>query len=129
MFSRFPSVHYVRKSMRTSLARLAHLVLLAVICSYGFAANGAQAKPDRKKSQTAFERGRRADELGHRDEAIGAYTESLQLDSTNVAALRARAEDYLAAGDRAKALVDIERAVEMQPADPQGYAARGNYFF
>ena len=74
-------------------------------------AYAADVKPDKKKSQAAFARGQKADEAGRRDEAIAAYTEAIGADGSNVAALRARGKDYLAAGDSGKAGADFEAAV------------------
>ena len=36
-----------------------------------------QAKPDRKKSQAAFQRGKKAEEGGQREEALAAYTQAV----------------------------------------------------
>src|SRR5215469_13560144 len=101
----------------------ARLVLLLTIPALVF---GADARADRKKSQTALERGKLADEAGQREAAIASYTEALEADVTNVAAVRARAQDYAAAGDRAKALADFQRAIQLQPSDASLYAARAD---
>ena len=55
-----------------------------------FPPRGADAKPDKKKSQAALQRGKKADEAGKRDAAIAAYTEAIQADASNVEAWRAR---------------------------------------
>ena len=59
----------------------------------------ADAKPDKKKSQAALLRGKKADEAGQRDEAIAAYTEAIQADAVQCGCVRARGQDYQAAGD------------------------------
>ena len=90
--------------------------------------NGAEAKPDKKKSQAAYQTGARADQAGQRDEAIAAYTEAIQADPANAAAWCARGKDYFAAGDREKAAADFDQAIRSQPGDPLCYAARGEFF-
>ena len=42
-----------------------------------FTVNGASVKPDKKKSQAAYQRGQHADEAGQRDAAIAAYSEQV----------------------------------------------------
>lgn len=88
----------------------------------------AADKPDKKKSQADYQQGVQADKASHRDEAIAAYTAAVEADSSNAEAWRARAKDYLAAGDRAKALSDFEKAVQVQPAGGENYFARGEFF-
>src|SRR4051812_45196615 len=77
-----------------------------------FPLSGADPKPDRKKSAVAYERGRRADQAGKRSDALAAYSEALEADPSNTAAMRARGRDYLLAGETAKAAADLERAVK-----------------
>ena len=91
-------------------------------------ARGADAKPDKKKSQAALQRGKKADEAGKRDEAIAAYTEAIQADASNVEAWRARGRDYQAAGDNQKAQADFDKAIETQPRGAENYLARAGYF-
>src|ERR1051326_6640656 len=51
-----------------------------------------------------------------------------QADDSNGAAYRARGKDFLASGEHEKAGADLERAVQLAPADGQAYAARAEYF-
>ena len=50
----------------------------------------ADPKPDRKKSDAALLRGQKAADAGRGAEAIAAFTEAVQADPGNPAALRAR---------------------------------------
>src|SRR5262249_13219411 len=108
--------------------RIAYLALAVVLGGGTVIAIAADAKPDKKKSQAAFLRGKKADEAGRRDEAIAAYTEAIQADSTNGDALRSRAKDYQAAGELPKAQADLDKAVELAPASGDAYLARGMFF-
>ena len=92
---------------RTACVSLRIVVTLAV-AGLLLTVSGADVKPDRKKSRTAYQTGLRADEAGNRDEAIAAYTEAIQADISNGAAWRNRGNDYLAVGDKAKAGVDLD---------------------
>ncbi|MGO9232196.1 MAG: tetratricopeptide repeat protein [Bryobacteraceae bacterium] len=107
---------------------LAHWSLALAILGGAFPALHSEGKSDKRKSHAAYELGQRADEAGHREEAIGDYSEALAADAGNAAALRARGLDYLAAGDNEKAQTDLEEAVRLQPAEPLGYWARADYF-
>src|SRR5690606_11096377 len=49
--------------------------------------------------------------------AIGAYSEVLEKDDDNVAALRGRADAYLNIGEHAKAVADFKKAIEVEPED------------
>ena len=62
----------------------------------------APQKADKKKSQADYQQALLSDKAGHREEAIAAYSSAIEADPSNGDAWRARAEDYLAAGDRAK---------------------------
>ena len=107
---------------------LAHLGLALVFLGATVPAFSSEKKPEKRKSQAAYQRGQRADQAGRREEAIGDYSEALEDDPGNAAALRARGLDYLASGDRDRAHADLEQAVSLQPGDAQGYWARGDYF-
>src|SRR5450432_4813465 len=78
----------------------ARVALLLAVAGWLLPAGGADTKPDKKKSQAALQRGRKADEAGQRNEAITAYSEAILADGSNVEAWRARGRDYQAAGDR-----------------------------
>ena len=45
--------------------------------------NAADAKPDRKKSQAAYQRGVKADAAGRPEEAMAAYAEAIEADGAN----------------------------------------------
>ena len=83
--------------------RVARIVLSIAISGLFITVDSAQSRPDRKKSQVAYQQGQLADQAGKRDEAIAAYTEAIDADGGNSAALRARAKDYFAAGNPDKA--------------------------
>ena len=78
------------KLMRNPRTRLAHVGLALAFLGATLPALHSAAKPDKKKSQAAYQRGQRADQAGRREEAIGEYSEALELDAGNTAALRAR---------------------------------------
>src|ERR1039457_4364370 len=65
------SVHWSLKAMRNQWKYLVRIVVTVGISGLFFPVNGADAKPDPKKSQAAYQRGLRADQAGKRDEAIG----------------------------------------------------------
>src|SRR4249920_710522 len=88
---------------------------LLTMAALAMPALAADTKPDKKKSQAAYQRGKKADEAGQRDEAIAAYTEAVQADPANLDALRARAKDYTAAGDNKKAVADLDAVIEQAP--------------
>src|SRR5674476_1306936 len=113
--------------MRTSVSQLLRLALLLAVMGWLLPAGGADAKPDKKKSQAALERGKKADDAGQRTEAIAAYTEAIQADGSNVDAWRARGRDYQAAGDLQKAQADFDQAIETQPGGAENYLARGGF--
>ena len=108
--------------------RVARVVLAIAITGLLISVDGADGKPDKKKSQAAYQQGVGADQAGRREEAIAAYTEAIEADSGNAAALRARGKDYFKAGNREKAAADFETAVVVQPGDAQSYFARGQFF-
>jgi len=60
--------------MWISVQRLARIVLTIAISGLIPLVNGADAKPDKKKSQAAYQAGLRADEAGRRYEATAAYS-------------------------------------------------------
>src|SRR3954467_3827342 len=97
--------------------------LLIFLCPLAFAAD--DAKPDKRKSQAALQRGLKAEQAGKREEAMAAFTEAVQADGSNVDALRARARAYQAAGDSTRAQADLDKAVETAPGNSEIYAARG----
>src|SRR5580693_2418340 len=88
-------------------------------------ARATDAKPDKKKSQAAFKQGVLADHDGQRADAMAAYTAAIAADASNGDAWRARGNDYLAAGDKTKALADFEKAIEVHPTGAENYFARG----
>src|ERR1039457_6308360 len=114
--------------MRTSASRLVQLALLLAVAGWLLPARGADAKPDKKRSQAALLLGKKADDAGQRDEAIKAYSEAIQADGSNVEAWRARGRDHLAADDRVKAQADFDKAIETQPGGAENYLARGEFF-
>src|ERR1035438_4406960 len=114
--------------MHKLIYRAARIVLPIVISGLFFQLAGADGKPDKKKSQAAYQLGERADQDGRRNAAIAAYTEAIEADGGNAAALRARGKDYSAAGNQDKAGADFDAAVKVQPGDPQCYFARGQFF-
>src|SRR5438270_12171025 len=103
----------------------ARIVPAIAVAGALFIASAADVKPDKKKSQAALQRGKKADDAGKRDEAIAAYTEAVQADPANLDALRARARDYSAAADTKKALADLDQVVELDAGSADGYFARG----
>src|ERR1700722_12468076 len=107
--------------------RVARIVLSIAISGLFITVDSAQSRPDRRKSQVAYQQGQVNDQAGKRDEAIAAYTEAIDADGSNSAALRARAKDYFAAGNPDKAATDLETAVRVQPGDGQAYFARGQF--
>src|SRR5258708_17364358 len=117
-----------REPMRTSASQLARLALLLALAGWLFPAAGADAKPDKKKSQAALQRGKKADDAGKRDEAIAAFSEAVQADPSNTEAWRARGRDYQAAGERQKAQADLDQAIETQPGGAENYLARADFF-
>jgi hypothetical protein len=72
----------------------AWIVLSVAITGMLMPVSGADAKPDKKKSQAAYQRGLQADKAGHREVAISAYSEAIEADSSNGAAWRARGKDH-----------------------------------
>src|SRR5262249_35674595 len=105
--------------------RAARTVLTIAIMGLLVPMFGADVKPDKKKSQAAFQAGELADRNGKREEAIAAFSEAIQADGTNAAALRARGRDYYSAGESEKAIADLDAAVRVQPGDPASYVVRG----
>src|SRR5215469_5300359 len=91
-----------RNQMKTGERRWARILLSVCLSGLIFSISAADSKPDKKKSQAAYQRGVHAADAGKRDEAIAAFTEAIDADRTNTAALRARALQYLAAGEREK---------------------------
>jgi tetratricopeptide (TPR) repeat protein len=51
------------------------------------------------------------------NEAIGAFSKVLEIDSENVEALRGRSDSYLSIGEHAPAIEDYERALAIAPDD------------
>jgi len=98
--------------MWTSTSLPARILLTFAVSGLISSVSGADAKPDKKRSQAEYQRGLRADEAGHRDQAISAYSEAIQADAGNAAAWRARGKDYLVAGDSDKAAADIEQVFD-----------------
>ena len=117
-----------RLQMRTSASQLTRLALVLAVAGWLLPAPGADTKPDKKKSQAALQRGKKADEAGKRDDAIAAYTEAVQADPSNVEAWRARGSDYQLARDYQKAQADFDKAIEIQPSGAENYLARADYF-
>ena len=87
-------------------------IVLALSAALLHPAHAADAKADKKKSQAAYQQGVLADKAGQRADAIAAYSAAIAADASNGDAWRARGKDYLAAGDKAKALADFEKAIE-----------------
>src|SRR3954454_16814293 len=114
--------------MRIPCKKLAGLFLLLAMAGGVFPAAAADAKPDKKKSQAAMQRARKAEESGQREAAISAYGEALQADPGNVDAWRARGRAYLATGNARLAEADFDKAVEVQPGSGENYLARAEYF-
>src|SRR5438477_9874176 len=104
---RFRVYTVFRDSMATPAPRPGRILLALALAGLFAPAHGADVKPDKKKSQAAYQRGQRADEAGKREEAIAAYTEAIQADAANAAAWRARGQDYMAAGELQKAAADL----------------------
>src|ERR1017187_2143358 len=100
--------------MRTSASQLARLALLLAVAGCLLPAGGADAKPDKKKSLAAMQRGRKADQAGQRDAAIAAWSEAIMADGSSAEAWRARGRDYQAVDDRQKALADFDQAIELR---------------
>ena len=99
----------------TASIRAAWLAVPLALVGLLLPAQGADQKPDKKKSQAALLRGKKADEGGQRVDALAAYAEALQADPTNADAYRLRGKDYQAEGEAAKALADFDKAIELQP--------------
>lgn len=64
-------------------------------------------------------------ELERRQEAIAAYTQALALEPGNVEALKERAENLIQEGQVYQAILDLNRAVTLAPADPWVYHKLG----
>src|SRR5271165_3734060 len=77
-----------RAFMCKPMNRVGRLVLSVAITGLLFPVDGADGKPDKKKSQAALQEGERADQAGRREEAIAAYTAAIEADGGNAAALR-----------------------------------------
>src|ERR1051325_816005 len=103
--------------MRNRRYHLVRIVVSVGISGLILPVNGADVKPDPKKSQAAYQRGVRADQAGKRDDAIAAYTEAIEADASNAPAWRGRGRDRLAAGELEKAAADLDEAVKAQPGD------------
>ena len=108
-----------------ALARITTTISIAVLLP---PVNAADAKADKKRSEGALQRGNKAEAAGKPDDAIAAYTEAIQADRSNAAALRARGRAYFTAGERLKSLADLEEAIKLQPGDPLSYAERAEYY-
>ncbi len=113
--------------MRTSRFRLAQFAALSALAGMLMPVYGGDTKPDKKKSQAAWQRGKKADDAGQRAEAIAAYSDAIAADPSNVEALRSRGKDYQATGDKTKAQADFDRAIELQPGSAESYVARGGF--
>ena len=115
--------------MRTSASQLTRLALVLAVAGWLLPAPGADTKPDKKKSQAALQRGKKADEAGKRDDAIAAYTEAVQADPSNVEAWRARGSDYqaCAAITRRHRPISIKRSKFNRPARKTTWRA-ADYF-
>src|SRR6185437_4273395 len=101
------------------------MVITAGVITAGWCeASEATPSASAKKSHSALVRGQRLDEKGRRPEAIAAYTEAIEDDAGDAAAWSGRGRDYLAGGDEAKALVDLNEALRLQPGDALAFAAR-----
>ena len=70
-------------------------------------------------------RARLLKKLSRFDEAIEDYGRVLRLDQSNWQALRSRADAYVAKGDDANALVDLEAAMILDPSDATQMVERG----
>src|SRR4051812_36613480 len=108
--------------MRSTM--MAKFALSFVVAGMLVTAQGADAKPDKKKSQAALQRGKKAEAEGRGADANAAFTEAIAGDWSNAGAVRARGKDFLAAGDREKAQADFDRSVDLQPGSADGYVAR-----
>ena len=79
--------------MRTSRFQLAKIAVSFALAGMLISAYGGDTKPDKKKSQAAWQRGKKADDAGQRAEAIAAYSDALAADPSNAEALRARGKE------------------------------------
>ena len=93
------------------------LVSWAPLCCLVVSLSAQDGKPRETSSQEAYERGQIADEAGHRDAAMAAYSEAIKTDAKNAAAWRARGLDYLADARYAEAVADLTQAIELETAD------------
>ena len=60
---------------------VARILISVAISGLLFSVTGAEVKPDKKKSQAAYQTGTAADQAGNRDQAIAAYTEAIEADA------------------------------------------------
>src|ERR1035441_4935159 len=121
--------------MRISASQLVKLALFLAVAGWLLPAGAAEAKPDKKKSLAALERGKKADGAGQRNEAIAAYSEAIQADGSNVEAWRARGRDYLARGyffaaigEAERAIHDYSLAINLNLERTEVYTARGKAY-
>ena len=66
---------------------------------------------------------------GELDDALVAYSESIEKDATLDIAYHNRGEVYVEKGEAAKAIDDYTRAIEMSPNNPWYYNSRGYAYY
>lgn len=59
------------------------------------------------------------------DQAIDAYTKAIALDSSNPVYYSNRAAAYASKGDHASAILDAEKAIEVDPTFVKAYSRLG----
>jgi len=62
------------------------------------------------------------------EEALKSYTRAIELDKSNTAAFKGRAEIYLAHKEYEKATADLTEAIRLHPQDKELYGLRGEVF-
>src|SRR5262249_1068701 len=86
-------------------------------------------------SQECYDRGVRFYQNGDYDQAIEAFTNALEIDEKNSAALIQRGLSYFERGqsfrcdpDMRCALTDLNKAVEVDPQNPRAYCSRARVY-
>ena len=69
--------------MWTSAPRFARIAFTLALAGMLIPADGADVKPDKKKSQAAYQRGQKADEASLRDQALADLEQAAKLDPNN----------------------------------------------
>lgn len=87
----------------------------------GSAESGSQARAEK-----FLARGKDAFEAARYEDAVSALTRVLEVDPTNIEALKVRGQAYCALFQYSAGMRDFEHALQLDPTDSDAYKAKGN---